>query len=120
MSHPRKVAPNVAIPILMNGSVGTSFVIWSAKSGTSEKAAIAPPVDTMDVTMEEVRAYRRRDWRSRKKAFQSRISEEGRGESAEVDAWRMRHREGVKKDAEVFVEGDGEAARAASLEDDGR
>lgn len=106
--------------MLMNGSVGTSFVIWSAKSGTSEKAAIAPPVDTIDVTMEELRAYRRRDWRSRKKAFQSRMLEEARGESVEVDAWRVRDNEGVKKNADVLGEGEGEAARVASLEDDDR
>jgi len=114
------VAPNVAIPILMTGSVGTNLVIWSASSGSSENAVIALPVDTTEVMIEEVRAYRRRDWRRRKKAFQSRTLEEVCGGSVDVDALRVRHSDGVKKDDGVLVDEGGAAASGASLEDSRR
>jgi hypothetical protein len=106
--------------MLMKGSVGTSLVMLSARSGISEKAAIALTVEATEVMMDEVRAYRRRDVRSRKKVFQS--SGEAPlllGGAAVVDAWRVRHRDGVKKEEEedVLMEGGGFVAVVASLTD---
>ena len=119
MSHPKKVAPKVAIPMLMNGSVGTNFVMVSARSGTSEKATTAPTVDAAEVRMEEARAYRRLLVRRRKKVFQSRTSgaeEALRAEEVEeeVEAFLVRHKDGVKKDNGVFVE-EGFAANGVNL-----
>ena len=122
MSHPKKVAPKVAIPMLINGSVGTNFVMVSARSGTSEKATTAPTVDAAEVMMEEARAYRRLLVRRRKKVFQSRSWGAAEAEVAEevdeeVDAFRARHRDGVKKDDGVFVVG-GLAAKGVNLDKD--
>lgn len=80
-----------------------SLVILSAKSGSSENATMAPAVDATDVTMEDARAYLRRDCRRRKKVFQSSAVEEFCGAAEEVDALRVRHSEGVKKDDGVLV-----------------
>jgi len=104
----------------MKGSVGISFVMLSASSGISENAVIAAAVDATDVTIEEVRAYRRRTVRRRKKLFQSSATAELElGDVAELDAWRIRHNEGVKKDDSVLPElaEGGLIASGASLDD---
>jgi len=103
----------------MKGSVGISFVMLSASSGISENAVIAAAVDAMDVTIEDVRAYRRRTVRRRKKLFQSSAAGE-LGEGAELDAWRIRHKEGVKKDDGVLLEDGAFVASGASWDDAGR
>lgn len=61
-------------------------------------------MDAIDVRMEEVRAYRRREVRRRKNVFQSRMFEEELGEVEVVEALRVRHNDGVKKDEGVVVE----------------
>ena len=112
ISHPKNVAPKVASPMLMKGSVGTNFVMLSASSGISEKAAIAPTVDAAEVRIEDARAYRRRLVRRRKKLFQSSSCEAGESEEiVDVEEFRVRHSEGVKNDDGVLVEEGGFAAR---------
>ena len=106
----------------ITGSVGINLVILSATAGISENEYSAPTVEAAEVTMEDVRAYRRRTVRIRKKVFQSRAVE-GVGEDeseviegfAVVDAFLVRHSEGVKNDDGVVVEG-GFAARGENLE----
>lgn len=120
MSQPKKVAPKVATPMLMTGSVGTNFVIESANSGISENAATAAAVEARDVRMEEARAYRRRTVRRRKKVFQSRVEELGAAEAeadeVEVEEFRIRQREGVKNEDGVLVEEGGVVARCANFD----
>lgn len=106
--------------MLIKGSVGMIFVMLSAMSGTSENVITAAAVDATDVRIEEVRAYRRREVRSRKNVFQSRVLEFELVGGEVVDALRVRHKDGVKKDEEVSVEGEGFAATEARVDDGSR
>ena len=65
--------------------------------------------------MEDARAYRRRTVRMRKKLFQSRAVEAEAEGAADVEAFLVRHSEGVKNDEGVVEEG-GFAARGDNLE----
>lgn len=83
-----------------------------AASGISVRRTNAVPVVATADTMEEDRAYRRREVRRRKKVFQSRIWLAVLGAEV-VETERVLHSEGVKKDVGVELEG-GFAASGAS------
>lgn len=123
MSHPKNVAPKVAKPMLIKGSVGTILVMLSAMSGTSEKVITAAAVEAADVMIDDASAYRRREVRRRKNVFQSRAFGEGvelelEGEAV-VEALRVRHNDGAKEDDGVMAEEE-ECATTAWRADDGR
>jgi hypothetical protein len=104
ISQPSTVELNVAMTMPMTGSVGITLVMLSARAGTSVKAYKAAPVDPRDVKIEDTSAYRRRTVRIRKKVFQSRVEEDWEAleaGDAVVEAFLVRHSEGVKNDEGV-------------------
>jgi hypothetical protein len=119
-SQPRNMDAKTAMPVDTMGSVGMSLRTLSARSGYSERKAMEDRVAAIVPRMEVAKEYRRREVRRVKNVFQSKTEdvedEDGGGEAVVVvEACRTRHREGVKKEEGVDVEG-GFAANTDSLE----